>query len=142
MNKKKILWIIAATLIILGVFHAGTVVGAGTSVPGSSGDPLVTLSYLEARLSKAGAGGQAAYQKITLTKNQVLLLENGSEVILYSGSAATTGAKGMVNLSSGELFQSGNSAVKYQIYLSPSDTSGLKANSDITTYIKGSYTID
>lgn len=142
MKKKHIVFILMGLLIIAGTFRAGTVYGAGTSKPGSAGDPLVTLSYLEKRLGNNNSGGTTSgYAKVSISKNKTLFLKEGSEAVLYSGSATVIGRNGLINLSSGELFKTNFTVVKYQIFLSPDNNSGLKANANTTVFVKGDYTI-
>ena len=48
---KKTVLFLAAVVAAAGIFGAGAAFGAGSKEPGSQGDPIVTLSYLESRLS-------------------------------------------------------------------------------------------
>jgi hypothetical protein len=146
-NKKKLMIVIVVGILCAGLFRAGMVVGAASSEPGSEGDPLITQSYLESRLKEVGAGTSTGsdssdiYKKEVLDKNKELTVSAGGEIVLFSGNASVVGKNGLVNLSSGELFKTGNSAVKYNIYLSPASSSGMKASSSVTVFIKGSYSI-
>lgn len=141
--KKGIAAVIIAVLCIV-TFHIGKSVGASSSEPGSVGDPLITESYLEKRLSEAVGGSsssnstEANYQEVTIKSGKTLTLEKGSEVVLYSGNADISNGR-FVNLSAGTVFKSGNSAVKYNTLLAVSSNSSLKATSDITVFVRGSY---
>lgn len=143
--KSKNLGRIFAFAVILALvaslcYRAGRADGAsGGGVPGSAGDPLITRSYLEERLSQVQKGEAASFQKVTLTKGEELLLYAGSEMMLYSGSAAVRGADGLVNLTTGELFKKGNSTVRYHLYFAPADGSGIKADGNVTAYVRGNY---
>jgi len=142
-RKLKIIAAAAVTLcVICIVFYAGTRVGAAASQPGSQGDPLVTLSYLEKRLTdssgNSGAGSGAAFEKVTLSAGETLVLEDGGELVLTSGNATVYG-EGLVSLTGGEFFESGISAVLYTDYLSVSDKSGITVKGKAVAYVKGSY---
>lgn len=141
MHKKKVGIIISFIAIVIIVFKVGIEVGAATSEPGSSGDPLITKSYLDKRIGEFSGGGSGGYKKVTVKKNETLTASEGTELILYSGNAAVKGQYGLINLSSGELFKSGNSVVKYNIFLSPDSDCGIKANTTAIIYIKGNYNI-
>ena len=131
-------------LVICGIFlyRAGMVKGASNSVPGSVSDPLVTKSYLEQQLAEVsgGSGGSGTFLQVSLSKGDSIQLASGSELMLYSGNATVTGSDGLVNLTAGELFKSGNSIVRYNLYLSPSGSSGLTASGNVVVFIRGSYT--
>lgn len=141
MHKKKIGIVISFIAIIFIVFKVGLEVGAATTEPGSAGDPLITKSYLDKRLEELSGGGSGGYKKVTVKKNESLTASEGTELILYSGSATVKGQDGLINLSSGELFKSGNTMVKYNIFLSPDSDSGIKANTIAILFIKGNYNI-
>ena len=51
MEKKIAIVVIILTVLTVGIFKAGMVAGAATSEAGSSGDPLITKSYLDERLA-------------------------------------------------------------------------------------------
>lgn len=130
-------FLLAVCSIVL--YRAGMVKGASAGTPGSASDPLVTKSYLEQQLAKLG-GGSAAFLQVSLSKGERLLLDCGSEAVLYSGNASVDGAEGLINLTTGELFRSGNSLVRYHLYLSPADSSGLTAAGNVVVFVQGGYT--
>lgn len=141
--KKKTIFLLICVVTCVGLFRVGMIAGAATSTPGSVGDPLITQSYLEQKLSELSSLGTTdnGYVRVTLAKGKNFVASEGTEFILYSGSATVLGAKGIVNLTSGELFQKDNTAVKYSLYLSPDDKCGLKAVSEVTLYVKGKYKV-
>lgn len=137
--RKTILLVLVLMACGVLAYRAGMVKGASGSVPGSVSDPLVTKSYLEQQLAKV-SGGSGAFLQVSLSKGDSVQLAAGSEVMIYSGNATVTGNDGLVNLTSGELFKSGNSLVRYNLYLSPSGSSGLAASGAVVVFIRGSYT--
>ena len=142
--KKTIssrVFIFAVFLIIFAAvgtifYRAGLAKGASGGVAGSVSDPLITKSYLEEQLSKISTG---SFSKIVLSKGDQLTVNTGGQIVIYSGSAEVTGTDGLLNLTTGELFRSGNSAIRYHLYLSPADTSGIKASNSVTVFVWGGY---
>ena len=155
MNQKlrRIAVFLAAVAIGAGLFSAGMAFGAGNGEPGSQGDPIVTLSYLESRLAgidnsgnvNSGGNGRSAngtesgFQKLTLAKGQSLSLSDGCMLIVFSGSGRIGEGSGMLNLSTGEMFESGNSAVLYTIFMAAGNDCSLDALSGMTVYVMGNY---
>lgn len=142
--KKKIIGIIIVGIVAFTTFHVGMVAGAASATPGSTQDPLISQSYLEKRLSEIGTQSQsitASYRKVSVTKGKELIVEEGSEFVLYSGEGSVIGDKGIMNLSVGSLESQGSSTELYQNYLSLSSESGIKATVSCIIYVKGNYTI-
>lgn len=139
MKKARVFLLITFILTGTLLFKAGMMVGASSSSrPGSSGDPLITQSYLEERLSEVSG---SSYKKVLLSKGKKISFDTGSEAIMYSGSATVTGSKGLINLTSGQMFKSGNSLSLYNVYFSPDSTSGISSSSECILYVKGGYKI-
>lgn len=130
-------------VLAVAMFRFGMVAGATNNTPGSTGDPLITQSYLEKRLGELTVDSkeeQSGYRKVSVTKGKQLLVEEGSEFVIYSGEATVFGDKGMLNLTKGVLEKS-STTERYASYLSPSDSSGVKATASCVIYVKGSYTM-
>ena len=159
---RRVIIFLAAVLAAVGIFGAGMAFGAGSAEPGSQGDPIVTLSYLESRLeqlegsgrtegkSSSGAdddsGGTHAnpdggFTRMELLKGQELVLSEGSTLVVYSGNGRITGGSGLINLTSGELFSAGTSAVLYSVFLGVDDESGIKANGSMVVYVSGNFSL-
>ena len=134
-NKRK--WLFALTIVVLvgAAFHAGTVFGAGAE-PGSSGDPLITQSYLEEQLKDISSGG---FHKIKVPKGRTLSCSSGTQIILYSGSATVSSEGGLLNLTQGGLFSAGDTIAKYQSYLVPEKGRGVTCGSESILFIQGEY---
>ena len=146
--RKKILIAVIAVALMLAAFKTGMVFGAGSSAPGSQGDPLVTLSYLESRLAGLSGGSSSAvssdggFSRVSLTKGQSLVISDGGELVVYSGSGTVLGTTGMLSLSDSQMFPAGTSAVLYAHFLGIGSSSGVKASGDMTIYVKGGYRIE
>ena len=131
-QKKRKLWMIgsavtAGTLL----FCSGMQVGAATNEPGSAGDPLITLSYLEQRLEQSSFG----YECITLKKGETLSASQGSQLILYTGTASVL--ENLIDTTTGMMVVSGGKAEKYHSYLVPADGSGFTAEATCVIFLSG-----
>lgn len=147
--KKRILIFAAALAAAVVLFGAGAAYGAGSAEPGTQGDPLVTLSYLEKRLSETGnftdARTQTAsegFSRVELAKGQSLILSDGAEFVVYSGNGTVLGTTGLISLTGGEKFNTGTSTVLYTLYLGIGGTSGVKASGSMVLYVTGGYRIE
>ncbi|MBO4506144.1 MAG: hypothetical protein J5728_06940 [Lachnospiraceae bacterium] len=145
--RNKIIIAVIAVAALLAAFKAGTVFGAGSASPGSQGDPLVTLSYLNSRLEGLGDTGGASssdtgFSRVSLTKGQSLILTDGSELIVYSGNGTVLGTSGMLSITDAQMFPAGTSAVMYAHFLGIGGNSGVKASGNMTIYVKGGYGIE
>ncbi len=143
--KKRKVGIVAlfiTALFIFGIilFQAGLKAGAASSQPGSSGDPLITKSYLDQRLSELGAE-KNSYGKVTVAKGKTITAFAGTEMIVYSGNGTVIGTAGLLNLSSGQVFQKETSIVLYNLYFSPASSSGITAKSELIVFVRGDYQI-
>lgn len=148
MNREKLKKILIVAVILVigigGVFKAGMIVGAANDVtPGSVNDPLITKSYLDSYISSLGLYGDTSssgYKKITLSKGSTLVGHEGTEVLLYSGSAnAYVQGADLVNVTMGEVYGNGMTLGKYCVYLCPDSNSGITATSEVVVFVKGQY---
>lgn len=135
---KRLKAAVAAIAFSAVIFYAGMTVGAATSQPGSQSDPLVTKSYVDACLSEASAG----YNKVVVNKGKTVMLSEGAQIILYSGSGAVSGnTEGMINVSMGEVTGSGMNLGKYNVYLAADSQTGVTAQTSMTVFVSGGYEI-
>lgn len=160
--KKKVIVAVLAVVLLVGSFAAGTVFGAQNAEPGTQGDPLITLSYLESRLSELeksltgktsvskGSSGTASesassasqgFVRLRLEKGQSITLADGGELVVYSGNGTVLGTTGMISLTGSELFDQGTSVVLYNHYMALGGASGVRATSAMIIYVKGEYTL-
>ena len=145
MGRKKKICIIVVILLICGagLFKAGMTVGAaGDDKPGSVNDPLITKSYLDSYIANLGIAGveQTGYRKVVLEKGKTIIGHEGTEILLYSGSAcAYAKSSQLVNVTMGETVDDGMSLGKYCVYLCPDAAAGITAMSDVVIFVKGSY---
>lgn len=132
--KKKILCIAAGLALLVTAFVSGHYAGAASKTPGSAGDPLLTLSYLEKRLAEYGT----TCEKVTLSRGQVLTGALGTEIVVLSGSATALG-DGVVDITEGRLTQEDTSLFLYHKYILTEGYSGCEALSTATILVYGEY---
>lgn len=126
---------VAGILLVCVAFFTGRHAGAASKTPGSVEDPLVTLSYLESRLTKQGE-----YTAVTLKKGQALTGAAGTGIILLSGSATATGV-GIVDLTEGSMTETDLSLFLYHSYIVPEKNGGCTALSSCTLLVTGEYIV-
>ena len=116
---------------------------AGEAKPGSVNDPLITKSYLESYISSLGISGSSAvsgYVKVNLQKGSTLIGNEGTEIMLFAGSAnAYAKDQQLVNLTIGEACDDGMTLGKFCEYMCPDKSAGIVAVSDAIVYVKGAY---
>lgn len=143
---QKILTVIILMAAVLAVtFRAGVAIGAQNGVPGSVNDPLITKSYLDARLAqleKENAGNTVSQgmTKLTLAKGDIVSGGEGTMFVLISGSASASGSS-MVNITGGESLSDGMTISKYNTYLSTDSTGAIRAESSAVVFVSGRYEI-
>lgn len=75
MKSKKLL--LGGMLVLCMVFGAGVAAGAAANKeePGSSGDPIVTKSYVDQQISKIQSGGQGTNQSGSVSSAEITELQ-------------------------------------------------------------------
>ena len=135
------------TAVILPVF-------AFAQEPGSAEDPLVSKSYVDAKIAEAlaaaalppqtqtpaAAGG--AFVPVSLAAGQIVIGGEGTEIILRSGRGAAyhSGADGVVNITDGAELFVGDAVEKNNLIIVPrADGRGVQVFEDSWLLIKGGY---
>ena len=135
-KHMKLLCGIGVAVLVGGAFVSGHYAGAASKTPGTTGDPLVTLSYLEERLGTA----QGGVQKVQLSKGQKLVGKEGTGIVVLGGSVTATG-DGLVDLTAGQLTERDTSMFLYHSYIVAEETSGCEALSMCALLVSGEYTV-
>lgn len=154
---RKMTW--AARLICVAMTAAvlgGVALAAGSQ--GSQEDPLVTLSYLnetvvpeilkqvdekldklEGDLAQQGQGSaQAVFATVDLAQGKTVTLSAGSQLLLRSGTAASSAA--LIDVTSGAAFGGGELTANH-LYLATGDGQAVTASAAATLMIQGGYTM-
>jgi len=153
--KLKRLFLLCAVMILF-IFTS-----ARAEEPGSAADPLVSKSYVDAAIANAlnsAAPAQldldrpqeqapvsgGAFKPVSLSAGQILIGEEGTELILRSGKAAAyhQGTDGIVNITSGtEVFLGGAIERNNLIIIPRADGRGVQVFEDSWLIVKGGYHI-
>lgn len=143
-NRRICIVVVVLLICGAGLFKAGMTVGAaGEAKPGSVNDPLITKSYLDSYISNLDVSNDvnAGYTKVVLSKGKTIVGYEGTEILLYSGSAnAYAKSAELVNITMGESVKDGMTLGKYCVYLCPDNDAGMTAQSDVVVFVKGRYT--
>ena len=160
LRHKLILSVIAVSMVFSAVYAFAD--------PGDSNDPLVTLSYITKTLMpqiedvidekiEDALGGKTqvtpddkptsadnTYEIITAKAGQMLIGDEGTEMILRSGDATiVSGAQGGVSdLTAGLDLTQGAYVPKNHLLLSPrKDTRGMNFITDAVVIVRGEYSL-
>jgi hypothetical protein len=160
--RRKIIVITCICVALLSI-----IVLANSPVPGTEGDPVVTVSYVENKLNeikgyldqrlsslnldKNSDGNTGipnhqgtAFKVIDLNKDEKLIGAEGTEIILRSGTALAidNGVDGVSDLTLGKDLKGGEGIFKNHHLIVPrSDGRGILATSQIWVMVKGDYQI-
>lgn len=146
---------IAVILVVLSSFFVLNRIQAVTVEPGTSGDPVVSQSYVDAKINELTAIVNGIKQQPNTQYSKFEIIEGieagkqiicgaSTELILRGGQAtAITSAQGGVsNLISGKDIKSGETIPLDQLLLIPrEDGRGIKITKKAWVMIKGQYTI-
>jgi len=151
-NKKSIL----ALATIFSLLLVVQVVYAINSEPGSGGDPLVTLSYVEQRMEQLQfyiddkveslpQGGGNVFVVVNIKAGQRLIAKEGTEIILRTGkaNAVASAGGGLSDVTAAKDIK--NNAVipaNHLLIIPRDDGRGVKAITDIILMVKGNYDIN
>lgn len=130
---KKIGYAAGGILLLAAAFFSGHYAGAASKTPGGVEDPLITLSYLESRLTQQGG-----YTTLSLKKGETLVGGAGTGIVLLKGSATAAGGS-IVDLTEGSLTAQDMSMFLYHSYIVPEGKGGCKALSSCTLLVTGEY---
>jgi len=159
MKKNRWFLRMAVLLMICGALNMTVSLAAEA---GSSGDPLVTLSYLNdtflntvmakvdqkiaARnsqivqqlggqtITSGGAASSATFTVVTLSNGQILTGDIGCEVMLRVGTAAcvSPSSPGLIDETSGGTLNNGGALVQNHLYMMTIENRGVKATAATT----------
>lgn len=166
---KKNRWVLRmmALLVICGALNMTVSLAAEA---GSSGDPLVTLSYLNdtfmstimqnvdqkiaARNSQlaqsgglvpgGGTGTSATFTVVTLSSGQTLTGDIGCEVMLRVGTAVcvASSSPGLIDETTAGTLNNGGALAQNHLYMMTIENRGVRATAATTKLlVRGSYTI-
>ena len=155
-NKNMIILLIAGLLLALSL----SITAFAESTAGTSADPVVTKSYVDAQIeslkaqlksgdsdnasASSGVSAPAAFTPVHVEEGQSLIGGEGTELVVRSGEALAidNGADGVSDLTSAKDLKGGTKVGLNHLLLVPrNDGRGLKCASACWIMVKGSYTI-
>jgi len=158
---KKDRWLLRSVLLLVlsGLLMTTCSLAAEA---GSSGDPLVTLSYLNetffndimARVDQkiaqrtgqavTGSAASGSFTVVTLSQGQTLTGDIGCEVMLRIGSAVCVSPSdpGLIDETTGETLSDGGALVQNHLYMMTIEGRGVRSAAATTKVMaRGSWTI-
>lgn len=157
---KKDRWLLRSILLL--ALSAALMTGVSLAAEaGSSGDPLVSLSYLNdtffnsimrqvdqkiaERTGQAAPGASSAsFTVVTLSEGQTLTGDIGCEVMLRVGSAVCVSPSepGLIDETTASTLSNGGSLVQNHLYMMTIEGRGVRAAAATTKVLaRGSYTV-
>lgn len=152
-----------AALFLLTGFLVGQVAGANSGVPGSEQDPLVTKSWVEARLDAFNPNGVArpptarpdepvrivdlapVYTVVVVEAGKKMFPGEGTELILRSGRAKAmvpVEGNGLANLTTGRNLEDGDPIERDHLILCPrEDGRGILTETETIFLVRSKYRI-
>lgn len=139
---------LAVALLGLAVYNTGIASAVVAGQPGSSNDPLVTRSWVEAFVkqkmsstpSAGPVGGSMVWEIKELEPGEVFLGRDGTEFVVRSGRALVvdpTGS-GIPNFTTGTNVAAGMAAAPNNLFCIPrSDGRGIKAQTGVIIMFRG-----
>lgn len=163
---RKDRWVLRAVGLLAVSFALMTTVSLAAEA-GSSGDPLVTLSYLNGTfmdtilqrvdqkiaertgqaytpVSPSGGDNVSSFTVITLSAGQVLTGDVGCEVMLRIGTAScvSSSAPGLIDETTAAVLNDGGDLVTNHLYMMTIEGRGIQAGSGTTKLmVRGGYTL-
>ena len=158
MKRKAVILVVAAIIMASILFGSGMYVGAATKTgAGSQNDPVVSLSYLEYRLSQlenrigsSGADGkgsvgqnrsagdasvsQSGYEKKVIKNGERCMPGEGGVIVVYSGACTAVG-KGLIDMTAGKVITESSPIPAYSQMLMPDGNSGVVASEETVIYV-------
>jgi hypothetical protein len=128
------------------------------AAPGTTDDPIVSLSYIEQRLNQMkqyvdvalaeidpnAVPSSRTFTVVSVNKGQKLIAGEGTELIIRQGKAKIIATKkgGIADTTTGYDLPNGTDAPSNELLIVPvADGRGLNALEDMLVMVKGSYNI-
>lgn len=136
-NKTLALIVALAAVLSLSAF-------AVFADPGTSDDPLVSKSYVDAQIASVKAQSSGTYSIVHIDAGQSVIGEEGTEIIVRAGvvTAIDNGENGVSDITSGKDLMSGTEVGLNHLLLIPRDDGrGVKAWTESYLMVRGGYSL-
>lgn len=160
-QKKWILYglTVVSVIVLSTVVFFSTADADSSSTPGQASDPLVTQSYVDAKvealvkaeLEKIGSGGNSGGSSelvvVTVPFGQKLIVASGGELIVRTGKAVaySADANGLSDMTDGLDIAPGKPVATNHLILFPRGDRGVQANPNqkngLIVLVRGTYTL-
>jgi len=134
---------------VMAVVHSGNIPGSGTGPgtgTGTGNDPGADIPGSGVTTQTPGDSERSLeFVSLNLTYGQRLFLENGTEVILRTGSATViSGPEGLVDMTQGRNVSNGAAVSRNHLLITPrTDGRGLRFTGDSNwVMVRGAFTIN
>lgn len=154
MNKRFLKMTAIGLVLLIGLSSGAS---ETSEVPGSSQDPLVTLSYVESRLEalqielesqiatqSTQTTSSAVFEVVEVQAGEYVYFGESTEVILRAGIASTIASEngGLADLTTGVDLRMGDAVPEnHHLLVARNDGRGMKIDSQVFLLIKGPYTV-
>lgn len=160
-KSKKLLGWIAGTVLagaaFIFVFNSSALADSNTT-PGSMDDPVVTKSYVDAKIAEGvkaeldklgpisgGAGTMAPLEVVVVPPDKSMMVKAGGELIVRAGTAVavSSDANGLSDMTEGKDIAPGKPVTNNHLILFPRDGRGVKrdakSKADLIVLVRGGY---
>lgn len=161
-SKKWLVWgsgaVLAIIICIIGVYSTAS--ADSTGVPGLADDPIVTKSYVDAKVAAlvkeeldklgpigGGGGSSAELAVVTVPFGKKIVIGAGGELIVRTGKAIaySVDANGLSDMTDGLDIAPGKPVATNHLILFPRGDRGVEANPNqkngLIVLVRGPYTI-
>ena len=153
MKKSFVILFVSSLLLVMSL---GVIVFATGSEAGTSADPVVTKSYVDAlynklseKLSSASSSPasseSSSFVVVEVQAGQKVIGGEGTEMVLRGGSATAidNGVDGISDLTTGKDLKSPTKIEKNHLLLVPRDDGrGISCSTHAYVMVKGGYTVE
>ena len=150
-KKSMVIAVIATSIVLVTQFVYGN-----TREPGSSDDPIVTMSYVEQRIEQlkfyvdqnksnnTGSGSAPTFEVVELKAGQSLIASASTEIILRGGTALAIDSQlgGLSNVTAARDIRRNEQIPANHLIIVPRDDGrGVRASTNTILMVRGGYRI-
>jgi hypothetical protein len=146
-KERKLFTLLVLFFVLAGVY----IVQAVAADPGSDTDPIVTQSYVDAKINSLAAklneitgNSGSKYEVVSISAGKQLIAGGSTEIVLRQGKATAIASAtgGLSDVTLGGDWQTGfNIPANHLLIVPKDDGRGLTAVTDIKILIRGTYII-
>lgn len=150
-----------AGIVCIFIFYS-PVEADSARTPGSADDPIVTKSYVDAKVASlvkaeldkligggggigAGSGEKPSLEVVVVPQGQTMMVKAGGEIVVRTGSAVVVSSTvdGLADVTKGEDIAPGKPVERNHLLLVPRDGRGIQhapeSTADLIVLVRGEY---